>query len=135
MSDNSKPPEFNWLDLSKPPPPREWRPERWGPWEIHCNGFEGVPWALYHPGHGYVIGLNHLCRSSVVLDLIHQVAKKQWADDTCLAGLVRALCDILDPQGNLCGGGKDKHFPTESITKRITAWASRKIQEGLGEQQ
>jgi hypothetical protein len=36
-------------------------------------------------------------------DRIVQVSHKLWADDATLAGLVRALDDVLRLQSNLCG--------------------------------
>ena len=50
------------------------------------------------------------CRTSAeVLDWIIQISKKTWADDECLANLVRCLDEVLDLQGNYCGGGTEKN--------------------------
>ncbi len=46
------------------------------------------------------------CRTSAhLLDWIFQVETKGWADDACIAGLIRALSELLDPQATLCSNG------------------------------
>jgi hypothetical protein len=40
------------------------------------------------------------------LDWLAQVAQKTWATDMVMADLVRAMDDMLDLQGNLCGHGQ-----------------------------
>lgn len=49
-----------------------------------------------------------------------QVAGKSWADNRVLAGLVRALDDVLYPQANLCSGGQAKSMTVEQIRERIS---------------
>jgi hypothetical protein len=53
-----------------------------------------------------------------VLDTTMQVAGKGWVTNACLAGLVRALDDILHPQSTLCSCGTNKRL-TET---QIRAW-------------
>ncbi len=64
-----------------------------------------------------------------VLDTIFHEARAgvAEADDAMLAGLVRALDDLLDPMANLCLGGKAKTLspPTRPVgPNTIACWAS-----------
>ena len=96
----------------KMPPPRK---SDWGGWRR-----EGLE--LVYPAYGtgvYPVALEGLNSSAVMLDLIMQVAKKNWATNTCLAGLVRALNDLLQPQAYLCSCGTNKTLPPEQIRKMI----------------
>src|SRR5262249_19634867 len=52
-----------------------------------------------------------------VLDLVCQVAGKPWADDGCLAGLVRCLNDLLQPQAHLCSMGADRRLHGDEIMR------------------
>jgi hypothetical protein len=54
-----------------------------------------------------------------MLDIIMQIAKKAWASDHCLAGLVRALNAIFDPQANLCSFGADKAIDEARVRRLI----------------
>jgi hypothetical protein len=66
-----------------------WRLEDWPAGE-----FGG--WHIVYGGDGgYPMDMDRFRSSAVVLDGIMQVAKKAWATDACIAGLVRALNDIL----------------------------------------
>jgi hypothetical protein len=96
-------------------PLRGWDRSKWNGWRL-----EGVE--LVYPayvGGVYPIDLETCNRSSEVLDWIAQITGKEWATDECIAGLVRALDDILDLQANLCSRGDDKHLTVEQIRKRV----------------
>ena len=56
--------------------------------------------------------------SSQVLDWIAQIAAKPWANDQTLAGLVRALDDILYLQAHVCpqGAMRGADGPVHEIT-------------------
>ena len=56
----------------------------------------------------YEIDLERCRTSAQVLDWIMQVASKIWATDAVIAGLVRALNDVLDPQATLCSFGQER---------------------------
>jgi hypothetical protein len=84
----------------------------WNGWRREGNTL-GYP--EYRNGGMYPVDLERFTASSVVLDFIMQVAGKSWATDKCLAGLVRALDDILDPQANLCSGGGDRRLATARL--------------------
>ena len=58
-----------------------------------------------YAGGVYPIDLERFTSSARVLDTTMQVAGKGWATNACLAGLVRALDDILHPQSTLCSCG------------------------------
>jgi hypothetical protein len=61
-------------------------------------------------GQHYKIYLDECTTSSKTLDWIAQVSHKTWANDRVLAGLVRALDEVLNMQGNLCPRGTDKRI-------------------------
>ena len=47
---------------------------------------------------------------------LSSVGGKPWADDACLAGLVRAIDDLLQPQAYLCSmGGADRRLHREQV--------------------
>jgi hypothetical protein len=94
----------------KPPKPR------WGEWRLSGMYLE---YPAYGPGKTYPINLDRFTSSSQMLDMIMQVAHKNWATDKCLAGLVRALNDILNPQSMLCSGGRDFRAPRTRIRARV----------------
>ena len=94
---------------------------QWGPWKLDKQAARlsiGSPtdWPSYW------IDLKDCTSSAVVLDVICQIAGKQWATDDVLAGLVRALDDILEPQATLCSCGTDKR-----IDRRALAGAIRRV--------
>jgi len=59
-------------------------------------------------GWAYEVDLERCATSAQVLNWIAQVATKQWASDEILAGLVRAINDVLKLQANLCGSGRER---------------------------
>lgn len=85
--------------------------KRWGPWRLSNDGqFLEYRWdgsvhdsALYRK-----LDLYRCTTAAEVLDTIfHEAgAAAAEADDAYLAGLVRALDDLLHPMANLCSGGK-----------------------------
>src|SRR5215212_604242 len=89
--------------------------DKWNGWQL-----EGGALTYEWPANYEVPG--HECTSSAhVLNWIMQVSKKTWATDSCLAGFVRAMDDIVDPQATLCGGGRSKELSgrqLEDIFKR-----------------
>jgi hypothetical protein len=88
----------------------------WGGWRR-----EGLylVYPAYPNGGVYPFNLEHFTRSSVMLDMIMQVAKKPWATDACLAGLVRAFSDLFQPQATLCSCGMDKRLTRTQIRKLV----------------
>jgi hypothetical protein len=64
------------------------------------------------------LDLEDFTTSAIMLDMI-VVGGKSWADDKCLAGLVRALRDILHPQAHLCSCGTNGKLTREKIKQII----------------
>ena len=86
--------------LTEPNPPIG---SGWGPWRLNTAT---LTIELHHQQRDYGVDLDR-CRSAAeVLDWIAQVAQKTWASDAILAGLVRAVDDILHPQAHLCPSGQ-----------------------------
>src|SRR6266446_10683802 len=48
---------------------------------------------------------------------LSSVGGKPWADDACLAGLVRAIDDLLQPQAYLCSMGADRRLHGDEIMR------------------
>jgi hypothetical protein len=64
---------------------------------------------LRHDERGYEVDLEDCARSSAaMMDWIFQVARKSWATDKCVASLIHALNDLLQPQRYLCSRGKER---------------------------
>jgi hypothetical protein len=108
-----------------------WRLEDWGE-----PDFEGVipcpgGWNLVCVEMGYPVDLTRFQSSAVVLDIIMQVAKKGWGTDACIAGLVRALNDLLDPQANLCSGGEHKIMTWKTIEARAALIGGAQVMTGM----
>lgn len=81
-------------------------PSDWGSWHLDTTA-----WVLYSdPPHPYEVDLERCLTSAQMLDHIMQVAGKTWADDATIAGLVRALDDVLRPQASLCSFGAAKRL-------------------------
>ena len=56
----------------------------------------------------YEVDLERCRTSAEILDWIMQVAKKRWVTDTVIAGLVRELDRLLDPQATVCSFGLNR---------------------------
>lgn len=96
---------------------RQQRPTLWGGWKLKKNTCTLV----YDGGFGYPLDLERFTNPVEVLDMIAQVEQKTWATDACLAGLVRALNDILKLQQNLCGSGVSKTLTQPEVRKLVKA--------------
>jgi hypothetical protein len=94
-----------------------WDPSKLNGWKLYKSGELEFP--AYEGGGGYPLDISDCTSSAKVLDWICQVAHKTWADDACVAGLVRALDEILDPQANLCSCGRDKQMTRAAVRGRI----------------
>jgi|SRR6516164_8959626 hypothetical protein len=103
---------------------RQYDPSRWGGWRRvgHGLGYPRPPNKAM-----YVVDLERFTASSVMLDFIMQVAKKTWATDECLAGLVRALNEIIEPQAHLCSGWTDKRLTPGQLQQILRlSWTNQK---------
>jgi hypothetical protein len=77
----------------------------WGPWRYDP---ENLRLESVRPGSGGCkLELRRYGTCSAMLDVICQVATKDWADAWTLGWLVRALDELLSPQKNLCSFGHD----------------------------
>ncbi len=88
----------------------------WGPWTLSAD----YCLVKHHPNGSiaYEIDLEGCTDSPQVLDWICQVAGKSWADDSTLAGLVRAFDDTLRPQASLCSMGVGSTLTPAQIRKK-----------------
>ena len=107
--------EIVWNIPEEVPPPThgDW----WGPWRYNTNALE---LEYYDEGGKYRYGVDlGRCNSSAeVLDWIFQVNTKRWRTYECIGHLIQALRDLLHPQQNLCGGGRDKPFDASKHLRR-----------------
>lgn len=89
-------------------------PSDWGPWRLDLESL-----VLYsvRPCH-YEVDLERCLTSAEVLDRMAQVAQKSWADNALIAGLIRALCDVLHPQVNLCSFGADMRLDKARVRQQ-----------------
>lgn len=95
----------------------------WGPWRLDTENCVLYPVEPYR----YEIDLETCTTSAEVLDWICQIAGKTWADNATLAGLIRALDDILNPQSFLCSGGASKEITAAAIRARVKSMGARAV--------
>lgn len=106
--------------------------DSWGGWVLKSRG---VSISLSYSGKGltepYEIDLLECGSSAQVLDWIAQIAAKPWATNGVLAGLVRAIDDVLLLQENYCSWGKDQR-PSKVAIKALVAEAVRRYPDRVG---
>lgn len=86
----------------------------WGGWRLNSEAA-----TLEHEGLEFWVELTDCVDSAQTLDWIAHAVYTQGVDDAVLAGLVRALDDILEFQSALCPQGESKTLTTELIASRI----------------
>jgi ABC-type transport system involved in cytochrome c biogenesis ATPase subunit len=86
----------------------------WGPWQLDRDVR-----ALRMGDTDYEVDLDRCLTSAETLDWILQVADKADADDATIAGLVRALTDVLDPQATLCSGGRSRRLTMAQVAELV----------------
>lgn len=94
----------------------------WGGWTLQKSNYT----LQLHDMHGnwrYEIDLERCLSSAQVLDWIMQVSMKQWATPQVVAGLVRALDEVLYPQANLCSGGGSKLLTNARLRELVEGTA------------
>jgi hypothetical protein len=84
----------------------------WGDWELDKEAL-----VLRHKEILYEIYLDECNSCAQILDWIIQVSQKTWATNDVIGELVRGLDDILDIQGNFCGGGQSREANGKEIAK------------------
>lgn len=97
----------------------------WGPWRLATDTLCLVAIDPRHGGERYEIDLERSITSAETLDWICQVAGKGWADDETLAGLVRAVNDVLRPQASLCSNGMSKEITSAEVAQLVAKAAGR----------
>lgn len=75
---------------------------QYGPWKYVAKNLTVVHQC------GYEIDMERWNTSAQVLDWIFQIHDKPWADNHTIRGLLDAISDAVNPQANLCSGGKSK---------------------------
>jgi hypothetical protein len=83
--------------------------DTWGNW-----WYDQKNKVLEHKTSRYYVILKQCVNSANVLDWIAQIKNKTWASAKDLGDLVTALDDLLDLQGNICGGGNDHQFDAKN---------------------
>jgi hypothetical protein len=79
----------------------------WGGWRF----IEDARVLELHDSAGRLVHEVNLdrCRTSAeVCDWVFQIVGKSWVTDAIIAGLVRALDELLQPQATLCSFGKER---------------------------
>ncbi len=95
-------------------------PEDWGPWILNTDSLS------LEYGNRYDVDLESCLNSAQVLDWIIQVSHKSWVDNSVLAGLIRALDDVLNAQANLCSFGKQKEITVTKLRKLVRDTAANR---------
>jgi hypothetical protein len=93
----------------------------WGPWRLDPDTYV----LFWGDPRRYEVDLERCRTSAEVLDWICQVAGKQWSDDANLAGLVRAINDVLHPQASLCSWGASRRIAKTKIRQRVDSIADQ----------
>lgn len=96
----------------------------WGPWHLDQ---ERLALTYFRRGERvlYEVDLEGCVSAGEVLDWVAQVAGKGFASDRDLGQLVRALCDLLDPQAHLCPHGRPREIEPEALPLLIDQNARR----------
>lgn len=90
----------------------------WGRWSL-----DRELCVLRHPR--YEVDLEKCLTPAAVLDWIAQVAGKTWGDrDATLAGLVRALDDVLHLQATLCPCGVPGRLTKTEVHRRCRTYTA-----------
>ena len=66
----------------------------------------------------YEFDLSSATSASAVLDRVLWFSKRAH-DDATVAGVLRAIDDLLDPQANLCSWGRDKRLTKSQLLREL----------------
>jgi len=70
----------------------------------------------------YYIPLTEITDSAHMLDWIFQLRMKSWMTNDIIGDLLSAFEEIFDPQGTLCGSGRDKKLDASKyLASRIAS--------------
>lgn len=95
-----------------------YRPD-WGPWFLRADNLTLEVWPDGYHYCVYYVDLEECLTSAEVLDRIAQVSGKGWAEPRVMAGLVTALDDVLNLQGNLCPRGSDTPMTRADVAEMV----------------
>lgn len=104
--------------------PEDDQHDPWAGWRNWYLDPEEPPALVIRPysdtnSHKYEVDLTDCTDPAEILDLVCQVAGKEWATDQVIAGLVRALDDVLNPQANICPDGDYQEIARGTIRKLV----------------
>jgi hypothetical protein len=88
----------------------------WGPWFLRAGNLMLEAWP--EKNCMYYVDLEECLTSADVLDHIAQVSSKR-AEPRVMAGLVTALDDVLNLQGNLCPYGSDSPMTRADVAEMV----------------
>lgn len=91
------------------------RPKRWLPWVLD-------PKLATLEHEGYQVDLEKMVDSARTLDAIFSAAARSATPEE-LAGLIRAIGDILRPQATMCSGGQNIVSTPAQVMVRVRAAA------------
>lgn len=93
----------------------------WGPWKLDTRNL--VLYMMYEntDTRRYEVDLEQCLTSAGTLDWIMQIANKTWADkdDSVIAGLVRAIDDVIRPQAFLCSFGGSRRISRAKVRELV----------------
>jgi hypothetical protein len=115
--------EIVWYGPEEVPQPTngDW----WGSWRYDAKSLV----IAYYDEKGklmYEVDLKRCNSSAQVLDWICQLDKKNWCGAECVGQLVQAIDDLIDPQANICGLGKDTAFDATKYLREKQKESERK---------
>jgi hypothetical protein len=89
----------------------------WGPWQLSNDG--SILFQQDQELRHDWIELTRCTTPAEVLDTIFHTARHGQASDATIAGMIRALDDLLDPTVNLCSRGKLKTLTATQLRKLL----------------
>ena len=103
--------------------------KRWGPWQLTNNGdaltLDPSGRSLAHDW----IDLTRCTTAAETLATIIHASRRATeggeTDDAYIAGLVRALDDMLDPMANLCSSGQPKTLSPRRLRRLLDEGGAR----------
>lgn len=99
--------------------------KRWGPWQLTNDGTALTLDATGQSHHRDWIDLTRCTTAAETLDSIFHAARHGEVDDATIAGMIRALDDMLDPMANLCSGGQPATLSARRLRAILDAGGAR----------
>ena len=102
---------------------------KWGDWYFEPDRLE-----LFLDRAGcveYTVDLE-MCRTSgQILNLLTEIAGKDWIEANDVFGLLQALNDLLQLQENLCPGGAEKHLDRDDLVQIVQHTEAKSLESHL----